>query len=467
MGRWNNSQIIMKIRLFVFFFALATSVGMYAEIYSGTCGSEGDGLLLQWTLNTEDSTLTISGTGAMPNYSVYGSPAPWEGYKSLIKTVIIENGCTRIGEGAFSSCENLISAHIPASVTSINYTSFMSCNSLLSLDVAADNSTLSSDDGVLFDKDKRRIYKFPAGKQGAYIVPTSVQIIREYAFEQCRHLTSIELPDELSEIGERAFSFCVGLTSLYIPDDVGYIGSNAFSNVPNIEYHGTKSAVDKWGARCLNGYIDGFFVYSDISHINLAACSASASGHIDIPDGVENLGIYVFYACNNISTITIPNSVLAMEYGAFMLCTGLTEIELPSSITTISEDAFYRCESLATITIPSSVTSIGSNAFSECKNMTTVYNYATTPQAIVSNVFNRSSISTCTLYVPDKSLQLYQEAETWKKFQYILPLSLSPQSIDNQTISNQITSSQKIFCNGQIFILRGDKTYTLQGQEVK
>ena len=102
--------------------------------------------------------------------------------------------------------------------------------------------------------------------------------------------------------------------------------------------------------------------------------------------------------------------------------------------------------------------------------MSTIYNYASTPQSIEREVFvydDYDSLPNCTLYVPEESVELYQTANVWKEFN---PILAHPQTevIDNilaEEYENRTT--KKISKDGQILILRGDKTYTLQGQEVK
>ena len=111
----------MKQKLFTFFFALVASISaIYAQ--SGTCGSN-----LTWTLNAETGVLTISGTGTMTDY--VWDPAPWGSYTSIIKTVIINDGVTSIGESAFYGCSSLTSLTIPNSVTSIGNWAFSHCSS--------------------------------------------------------------------------------------------------------------------------------------------------------------------------------------------------------------------------------------------------------------------------------------------------------------------------------------------------
>jgi len=218
-------------------------------IASGTCGEN-----LTWEL-TCDSVLTISGTGEMENYrfdySQQVTLTPWNAYLSDIKSVIISNGVTcignwafddlsnctyidipnsvaRIGNRAFSSCSSLSFLNIPNSVTNIGEGAFVNCRGLTSIEVAYDNSYYSSINGVLFDKDLTILVYYPAGKQGAYVIPNSVFSIGNYAFNNCINLTSIEIPNSVTNIGEYAFFYCSGLNSVKIGNNVTSIGIYAF-----------------------------------------------------------------------------------------------------------------------------------------------------------------------------------------------------------------------------------------------
>ena len=133
----------------------------------------------------------------------------------------------------------------------------------------------------------------------------------------------------------------------------------------------------------------------------------------------------------------------------------------------IGYGAFGNCTSLTSVTIPNSVTSIGQQAFFGCSSLTSVYNYATTPQAIASNVFSGVNKNTCTLYVPEGSIALYQSANVWKDFGSIVGIDTSATPTAAPVVVNPANKAQKLIRNGNVYILRDDKTYTIQGLEVR
>ena len=193
-------------------------------------------------------------------------------------------------------------------------------------------------------------------------IPNSVTSIGTNAFSDCKNLTSISIPNSVTRIGSGAFNYCTSLTSIHIPNSVKSIETNAFSGVANVVYSGTATG-GPWGARCFNGYVEGYMVYRDKSKKELLACSSAITGDVVIPQGVTSIGEEAFVDCKGITSITIPNSVASIKSSAFEGCTSLTSVTIPNSVTSIGSLAFYNCTNLLSITIPNSVTSIGRDAF--------------------------------------------------------------------------------------------------------
>ena len=165
---------------------------------------------LSWEI--EDGTLTISGTGEMPNYS--GTYCPWYSEKFSIKDAVICNGITCIGEFAFYECSRLTWVSIPDSVTSIGNIPFAGCARLTEINVDENNANYASNDGVLFNKAKTTLLKYHVGKTGVYAIPYSVTCIGKGAFSFCKELTTVVIPDSVTNIEDEAFANCQGLTTL-------------------------------------------------------------------------------------------------------------------------------------------------------------------------------------------------------------------------------------------------------------
>jgi hypothetical protein len=195
----------------------------------------------------------------------------------------IPDSVTTIGGQAFASCESLTGVTIPAGVATLGDYPFDACINLTSIDVDDNNANYCDIDGVLFDKEQTILISYPAGIQGAYIVPNGTESIGAFAFSSCRNLTAIEIPDSVTSIGTRAFGLCSGLTSIDIPAGV-----------------------------------------TAISDILFLGCTSLVE--IVIPDGVESIGNSVFTMCNRLQNIIIPSSVQSIGDSVFASCNALDNV---------------------------------------------------------------------------------------------------------------------------------------------
>ena len=242
---------------------------------------------ITWSL--KNKTLTISGTGAMPDYGSCG--ASWNGGSHLIETVIIEEGVTTIGYSAFRQCcltsvcipnsvitieseafyycERLTSICIPNSVTTIGAEAFSGCRSLTKFIVKVGNVSYKAMDGVLFavNQDTLTLIKYPPAKSATpYSIPNAVTTIVKGAFSGCTGLKGIHIPNSVTTIGDYAFQKCTGLKS------------------------------------------------------------------IRIPNSVTTIGDFVFFVCSNLTRIYIPNSIVAIGYRAFDSCKSLRSISIRATV---------------------------------------------------------------------------------------------------------------------------------------
>lgn len=131
---------------------------------------------------------------------------------------------------AFAGCTGLTAIHIPENVEWIGPLAFSKCSALEAVSVDEHNTSFSAADGVLFDKDKTILYKYPPSKANtAYVIPDSVRYIDDHAFCVCNNLLSVTIPEGVLSVGDRGFSSCQNLSSVNIPSSVQRIGVWAFS----------------------------------------------------------------------------------------------------------------------------------------------------------------------------------------------------------------------------------------------
>lgn len=157
-------------------------------------------------------------------------------YCSGLESVVISDSVTTIGKYAFAECTALKSVDIPAGVTEIDSVAFSLNDSLASISVANDNTAYSSENGVLFNKDKTILICYPGGKTDAsYTVPSSVEAVGDFSFTRNRYLTSVTVPDSVKTIMEWAFAFCTSLKNVTLGENVAYMGYGCFYQCTGLE----------------------------------------------------------------------------------------------------------------------------------------------------------------------------------------------------------------------------------------
>lgn len=264
-----------------------------------------------------------------------------ESDETNIRSVVIPDSVTRIGEYAFHNCWYLESVMIGNSVTSIGDHAFYGCESLVSINVSENNECYQSMDGNLYSKDGETLIKYMEGKTNtSFLIPDSVKSIGGWAFECCDKLTEMTIPDSVMRIGESAFYRCRRLAEVTIPDSVTCIGYHVF--------YGCDSLVS-----------------INVSKKN--ECYQSMDGNLYSKDG-KTLIKYMKGKTN--TSFSIPDSVKSISNDAFFRCSKLTSVTIPDSVTRIGKDAFYDCWNLESVTIPNSVTSIDNKAFMWCDKLT-------------------------------------------------------------------------------------------------
>ena len=309
-------ELMKKLSVIIAFLMLTAllvvDVSAATGFDSGKCG---DNL----TYTYSNGRLTISGTGAMWDYSS-DDPAPWYSYRTSLKTLQLNGGIETIGKYAFRACGFTGSLTIPSSVKTIKEDAFHGCS----------------------------------GFTGSLTIPSNVTTIEDYAFYGCRGFTgSLTIGSGTTLVEGSSFSGCTGITDFAVVS-----GNQAYLAYNGVLYtaDGKELAAFPAGKTELPAFHPncekiGFYAFYGCSKLT--------------------------------GTLTIPDGVKEIDLGAFNGCSGLTGTpSLPSSLTTIGLEAFHGCRGLTgDLIIPSGVKTIGSYAFSGCTGITAAYFYGNAPSA--------------------------------------------------------------------------------------
>ena len=323
---------------------------------------------------------------------------------SLTSIVLPEN-LTTIGGSAFENCQNLTYINLPKNLTHIREYAFYNCVNLISIIIP--NSVTIIERKVFNYCDNLVIYceapSKPSGWDSAWNYTNCPVIygISESYFVEIDNLQyildlenntttvskylspiqSVKIPQtitynnveyKVTKIDAKALFNYDSLTSIEIPNTITNIGFLAFANCTNLEnvyYNGT---IGDWCNITFNNNLSNPMFFAQYFYMKNNLNEWEEIKELVIPNTITNINNYQFYGFDNLISIELPNTIINIGKCAFKGCYNLTNIEFPNSVTTIGDSAFSDCDSFTNIKIPSSVTTIERLAFYSCSSLTKI-----------------------------------------------------------------------------------------------
>lgn len=397
----------------------------------------------------------------------------FSGCKQL-QFIVLPNSLQKIGDQAFSSCSSLESVTIPDNVKSIGTSAFYRCENLNFVNIPQ-NVTRIEDHTFLECTNLTSIQ-----------IPNSILYIGNGAFKQTG-LTSVEIPNSVNHIENEAFYNCGNLTAVTVPENLSKMGYNVFNkckNLTNVTWNVKELAdfySDSYSA--FNGvkdkikyitfgenvtYIPKYLIegMNNLVTINLGNVNTWTKQNFTVHNSPLNTAtLYLLGA--EIKTLTFSEEISSIGSYTFINCAKMTEINIPSSVKSIGIGVFKNGSRLQKVSIGENVETIGDSAFANCPYLIEIHAGMEFPPIIDTSVFaDCGDLRGIDCYVQEESMVFYKKTAVWKEFNLLKEPKLDPTSL-NQFTNDQSPMTSKLFRDGRILILRGDRIYTLTGQEVK
>ena len=400
-----------------------------------------------------------------------------------LTSITIGNNVTSIGSSAFWGCAILVSIEIPNSVTSIGDYAFANCKNLNKVTILADiPPTL-----------KTGAFKNAASDLSIY-VPCGT--FETYQSAWSEYSDKINYPKLEYTITGKTNNEAAG--QVIVPQTMC---DSSITAMPNNGYYFVKwsdgntdnprtivltqdttftaeFAISKSGVCGANNALT--WSWDDTSKtLTISENGALTENYtfgLEAPTQLQKLvvgnevtaiGDSAFYGMKTLTRMTLGNGLESIGKYAFMNCSKLTEAVIPASVMTIGKGAFMNGNRLQKITLGGNIETIEASAFANCPYLLEVQAKMEFPPIIDASVFaDCGDLSGIDCYVPEESMAFYKKTAVWKEFHLLAAPEETPTDLE-QVGNKASTMIQKILRDGQILILRGDKTYTITGQEVR
>ena len=418
---------------------------------------------------------------------------------SLLDTIVLPPSVKSLGAYAFMGCTSLKSINLPVTQKTLPEGFLRGCTSLERIELPATLTTIKTD----------AFYYCSSLKE--INLHEGITEIYTDAFRYC-NLTSVTIPSTVTSISNSAFQNNP-LTSVVWKPKTCSIGTETYA-----PFYSTNSQITEFAFGDEVEVIPNYLCYK-----------MSQLDNVVLPQGLLTIGNYAFANCSALKEVEIPASVTLVARNSFYYCTSLKSFAFPKGITTVATEVLEGCTALEEVFIPASVTTINTDAFYNCSGLMAIHNYAITPQTINENTVKNVNKHTCILYVPIDYINLYRTQAVWCDFDNIIGVATDLQ-FEEKTVNvtylkadstlyymeaqkwqvphepyiegftfigwrveqgmlndgivlravyesdtptnapevytNPANKAQKLIREGNVYILRDDKIYTIQGQKV-
>lgn len=315
------------------------------------------------------------------------------GYNAFIDCINLEKfvfseGLKTIEEGAFYNCSGLKSLELPASLEKIGDYAFNYTLSLANISIDEKNTCFSSEDGVLFNKNKSRIVCFPMGKEGKYTVPETVGSIGIDTFNMSK-INEIRVSGSLKDIGDSAFENCADLKTVILEEGVEKIGNRVFRGDTALENISLPESLKSVGDYAFEGCVSikkislgknvkslGDFVFNDCDSLLNILADENNETYMSL-EGVllsKNGEKFVAYPTGRKNEIyNLPSSVKEIKNGAFSTAKYIKSLVFTDKTEKIGDFCFSYMSGLITVKLPVNLSDMGEHSFEGCENLTDVY----------------------------------------------------------------------------------------------
>ena len=321
-----------------------------------------------------------------------------------------------ISEYAFRNCTELKHVSLPSSIKAIGKAAF--ANSGI-ISVALPDQITSIEDSLFFGCPLEQI-----------TLPSSVNRIGKSAFG-FSDISAINLPEGITDIDEMAFQFCRNLYSVIIPESITEIKPGLFykSGIENIQFHNNLRKIQR---SAFNGSRIRTLILpesiKEIDHSAFYLCGLLES--VVINASLSKIDTAVFASCVNLKHIEMPDCINTIEYKAFQDCRSLVNIQLPASLENLGDYAFNSCLALESVTLPDQLKTWGLSSFDRCPNLK---DFIINPSNEYLSVFNG------VVYNKEQSL-LIRYPETKKETAFTIPTTV--RKIDHAAFSGNTSLSE-------------------------